>query len=235
MRSILRRLTLILKVWLAALLASPEDPRQGFELASQRQQELLDKVRQARARIARAKGQLEARAAKARGKLLQIDEHARLAVAAGRDDVARSVIHRRIVGGDQLDKLERQIAEIEHEEHEVTLVEQRLEAHIEAFFAREELIAARYSTAEAQVQVREALGGVSDELAGLSTALERAERTTDRMQARASALDHLAGLGVLDAPGDAGGDGSEPLRIGGPRPETVEEKLASLKREAGMG
>ena len=105
------------------------------------------------------------------------------------------------MGGDELDRLERQVTEIEHEERELTLVEQRLEAQIETFFARREVIAARYSTAEAHVEVREALGGVSDELAGLGTALERAEQTTDRMQARASALDHLADLGVLDDPG----------------------------------
>lgn len=235
MRSILRRLVLVFKVRLAALLSSAEDPRQVFELANQRQQELLDKVRQARARIARAKDQLEAKTAEARVKLLQLDEQARAAVTAGRDDVARFVLHRRVAGGDELDGLERQVTEIEHEERELTLVEQRLEAQIETFFARREVIAARYSTAEAHVEVREALGGVSDELAGLGTALERAEQTTDRMQARASALDHLAELGVLDDPGDRLEDDSAPVETGGSRSEVVEAKLASLKREASAG
>ena len=235
MRSILRRLTLVLKVWVAALLAPAEDPRQVFELASQRQQELLDKVRQARARIARAKEQLKAKTAEARVKLLRLDEQARAAVTAGRDDVARSVLHRRVVGGEELDRLERQVAETEREERELAIVEQRLEAQIETFFARREVIAARYSTAEAHVEVREALGGVSDELAGLGTALESAERRTDRMQARASALDHLADLGVLDAPGESTGDGPTFSEIGAPVSATVEVKLASLKREAGTG
>ena len=234
MRSILRRLVFVLKVWSAALLSSAEDPRQVFELASRRQQELLDKVRQARARIARAKDQLEAKTAEARVKLLQLDDQARVAVAAGSDDMARFVLHRRVVGGGELDRLERQVTEIEHEERELTLVEQRLEAQIETFFARREVIAARYSTAEAHVEVREALGGVSDELAWPG-ALERAEQATDRMQARASALDHLAELGVLDDPGDPLEDDSAPVETGESRSEVVEEKLASLKREASTG
>jgi phage shock protein A len=185
--------------------------------------------------MARAKEQLEAKTAEARAKLLQLDGQARAAVTAGRDDVARFVLHRRVAGGDELDGLERQVTEIEQEEGELTLVEQRLEAQIETFFARREVIAARYSTAEAHVEVREALGGVSDELAGLGTALERAEQTTDRMQARASALDHLAGLGVLDDPGDPLEGDSAPVETGGTRSEVVEEKLASLKREASAG
>ena len=78
-------------------------------------------------------------------------------------------------------------------------------------------------------------GGVSDELAGLGTALERAEQTTDRMQARASALDHLADLGVLDDPGDRLEADSAQVETGESRSEVVEEKLASLKREASPG
>jgi hypothetical protein len=55
------------------------------------------------------------------------------------------------------------------------------------------------------------------------------------MQARASALDHLAELGVLDDPGDRLEDDSAPVETGGSRSEVVEAKLASLKREASAG
>jgi len=55
------------------------------------------------------------------------------------------------------------------------------------------------------------------------------------MQARASALDHLADLGVLDDPGDRLEADSAQVETGESRSEVVEEKLASLKREASPG
>ncbi|MCH8185737.1 MAG: PspA/IM30 family protein, partial [Chloroflexi bacterium] len=51
MTSILRRLTLIIKVWMNKLLAPAQDPRQVFADAYQRQQATLLKVRQAMANV----------------------------------------------------------------------------------------------------------------------------------------------------------------------------------------
>ena len=56
------------------------------------------------------------------------------------------------------------------------LTEQRLSSEIEAFYARQEFIEARYSAAEAQVRIGEALGGISDDLSELGRAMEQAER-----------------------------------------------------------
>ena len=232
MKSIFRRLILVLKVRLAALLATAEDPRQAVEVASQRQIELLGKVRQAQISMADSRDQLEAKRGEARLKLAELDEQARLAVANGRDDVARSVLHRRVVGGDELTKLELQIEETQREEQAIAQVENRLATMIETFAARQEVISARYSTAEAHVQVREALVGVSDELSGLGSALDQAERRTDRMQARASALDQLAELGVLEASDDNLEEVRMPTEADVPADAAVEERLASLKRAA---
>ena len=66
----------------------------------------------------------------------------------------------------------------QQEERALELVEQRLAAQIEAFFARQEVLEARYTTAEAEVRVGEVMGGVSEELADLTRALERAEQTS---------------------------------------------------------
>jgi phage shock protein A len=102
-------------------------------------------------------------------------------------------------------------------------------AQIQAVAARQELLEAQYSTAEAHVQVHEALGGVSEELDGLGDALEQAEQRTDRMQARASALDRLVDAGVLDMPV---GDWPSLASTEDQTSEVVEERLAALKRQA---
>ena len=61
MRSILRRIRLILRALAHALLASAEDPRQTFAVAHHRQQQMLEKVRQAQSKLRSAKQQLIAK------------------------------------------------------------------------------------------------------------------------------------------------------------------------------
>ena len=154
MNSILRRLVLIVKVWLNTLFASAEDPRQVFAAAYQRQRELLQKVRLAHAKVSASKGQLQAKTADAERKLPQLEEQARRALLAGREDSARFALQLRQVAADELHNLEEQVRAVQEEEQVLALVEQRLTAEIEAFFARQEVLAARYSTAEAQVDQR---------------------------------------------------------------------------------
>jgi phage shock protein A len=235
MKSILRRLMLIPKVWLHALFASAQDPRQVFVAAYQHQRELLEKVRLAQANIAVSKRRLQAKTAETERKLPQLDEQARQALLAGREESARFALQLRQVAVEELHNLERQVRDIEDEEQVLSLVEQRLAAQIEAFFARQEVLAARYSTAEAQVQINEALSGVSDELAGLGQAMERAEQRTEDMQARVSAIDQLVEMGILEAPGRPLGDLLQLKQGDDESSQAVEEKLAALKRELGDG
>ena len=234
MKSILRRLTLIIKIWLRALLAPAENPRQTFEAAHGLQQELLRKVRVAQANITASKRQLEAKTAEAREKLPRLQEQARQALVGGREDLARLALQRRQVTMEELQTLEPQVEEIEQEEGVLSIVEQRLATRIEAFFARQDLLAARYSSAEAQVRIQEALGGISDELAGFGHALERAEHRTENMQARAYALDEMVDLGILDVHGHPMGDAVARIIADDQASEAVEDQLAALKRQAGL-
>ena len=59
------------------------------------------------------------------------------------------------------------------------------------------MVAARYSAAHAHVRISEAITGVSGELAELGMAVGRAEEKTERMRARATAIDALIESGSL--------------------------------------
>ena len=234
MTTILRRLKLLLKVWLDALLAPAEDPRQVFVLAYQRQRQLLTNVQRAQEHIAASTQQLESKTAAAKEKLPQLEEQARQALVAGREDVARFALQLRQVAVEDLQQLEGQVGELEREQQTLSLVEQRLSTQIEAFFARQEVLAARYSTAEAQVRVSEALGGVSEEMADLGVAIERAEQTTENMQARVTAIDRLVESGILDTPMRPTLSGDPGRLAAAEASEDVEERLAALKTELGV-
>ncbi|MDP6183328.1 MAG: PspA/IM30 family protein, partial [Gammaproteobacteria bacterium] len=95
---------------------------------------------------------------------------------------------------------------------------------------RRDAMSARYSAAQAQVKAGEAITGVSSELSELTRALGRAEEKTDRMQARAYAIDELIDSGALALPGGDGDIVERELRE-----ITVEEELASYKAELIQG
>ena len=235
MTSILRRLTLILKVWLNRLLAPAEDPREVFAVAYRRQRDLLAKVQRAQLNIARSREQLKAKTAAAREKLPQMEEQARQALRGGREDIARFALQLRQVAVEDIDQLEAQVKEVEQEQQNLSMVEQRLTTQIDAFFARQEVLLAQYDRAAAHVGINEAMSGVSDELAGLGTALERAEQTTEDMQARAAAIDQLVESGILDAPGRPA-LGAAPRQLADVEAsEDIERRLAELKSDLGVG
>lgn len=175
--------------------------RQTFASPYVRQQQLLERVQQALADLRGAKTRLSDQTSEVEAKLPQLQEQARRALIAAREDLARLALERRQIAIGELAQLRPHLAEVETEEQRLALVEQRVSTEIEAFRARQEVIAARYSAAEAQVRINEALGGVSQEIADLTDALQKAEETTEHMQARATAIDELVQAGILDTPG----------------------------------
>lgn len=68
---------------------------------------------------------------------------------------------------------------------------------VELFRSKKEILKAQYSAAEAQVRVKESITGISRELADLSTTMDRAEDKTEKMMAKAQALDEMVDSEVL--------------------------------------
>lgn len=212
------------------LLSPAEDPRQTHVSTFERQRGLLVKVQTALQEVATAKSRLEAKAAETRAKLPQLEELAVQALREEHEDLARLRLQRRQLAGIELQGLEKQLLEIEREEHRLSLTEQRLSSQLAAFYTRQELIAARYSAAEAQVHIGEALSGVSTELAELSQAMAQAERKSVQMQARAAAIDRLVDEGLLEIPAAVDlAVGDDFLAEG--EIVDVEEQLTALKAE----
>jgi len=231
MIALIRRLKLLMKVWLDSLLSPAEDPREVFALAHRRQRDLLDNVRRALATVKGSRQQLVRNSEEAQGRLPQLEVRARQALVAGREDQARFALQLRQVVVEENKDLEAQILQMEEEERTLSLVEHRLTTQIAAFFARQEALAARYSSAEAQIRIREALGGVSEELSGLDSALERAEETTENMQARVTAIDQLVETGILEMPAYRPDGATQAQLTAGLLDGDVEEMLATLKQE----
>jgi len=195
----LDRLGRKLKEGTAAALAAAPDPRQSGPGSYRRQRELLDEVAAAIRDVVAARERLEASAGAVRGRLPALEDQARAELKAGRRTLARLALQRRQVAQAELQALEAQLGEVEQEEAGLVAVQQRLSVQIDAFAARQEVIRARYSAAEAQVRIGEAMTGVSADFADLTHALQRAEEKTQTLQARATAIDRLVQDGDLES------------------------------------
>jgi phage shock protein A len=221
-----------LKQGTAAALAAAPDPRVVNISSYQKQRALLDQVAAAIQEVVAARKRLETSTEAVRGRLPALEQQARDQLKAGRRSAARLALERRHVAQQELQALEGQLDEVQGEEARLVEVQQRLSVQIDAFAARQEVIRARYSAAEAQVRIGEAMTGVSTDFEDLTQALQRAEEKTQTLQARATAIDRLVQEGDLVTlvpalPETGGAASSQPSGA----ESDIDRQLEALERE----
>ncbi len=233
---LLSRMGTVLKAKMNALLDATENPSENLDYSYQKQLELLQQVKRGIVDVVTSKRRLQLQAARIQEQLSQLDQQAAQAVGAGRDDLARLALQRKQAVQQQLTSLESQMSDLEQEQQRLTVAESRLSTKVEAFRTRKETIKAQYTAAEAQVRIGEAVHGLSEEMADLGMAIERAEEKTEKMRARASAIDELVEQGVLADPlaRDTDPVSRELNQLAAQ--QNVENELAALKqRQLGGG
>lgn len=224
-----QRIKLFFKVRTSAELDRMEDPRQVMDYAVHEQEAFLQTVRRGLVDVATAKQQLAQQVKAAHLRIPRLEEQARQAVAADREDLARMALNRKQTAVYELEGLELQLAELEDEERKLIAAEQEIADRVASFRIHKEATAARYTAAETQVKIGETLSGVSGELGELSLALGRAEEKTRQMIARASALDALMAGGSFEPTTLRGEDMVERELRQISAGNAVEQELAALK------
>jgi len=223
------RIKLLFKVRTSAELDRMEDPRQVMEYAVHEQEAFLQTVRRGLVDVATAKQQLAQQVKMANTRIPRLENQARQAVAADREDLARMALNRKQTAVYELQGLELQLAELEDEERKLIAAEQQIADRVASFRIHKEATSARYTAAETQVKIGETLSGVSGELGELSLALGRAEEKTRQMIARASALDALMAGGSFEPTVLGSGDMVERELRQISATTAVEQELAALK------
>jgi phage shock protein A len=218
----------IVKSKMNRILDNAEDPRESLDYSYEKQMEMLRNVKRGVVEMVTTKRRLELQAAKAQENLAKLDSQARKALEMGREDLARLALERKQAAIAELDGLDQQIAGLELEQEKLTQAEQRLQAKVQAFRTKKEIIKAQYSAAQAQVRIGSALSGLSEEMGDISLAVERAETKTETLRAKAGAIDELAASGVLDDPMGGQDDLSRQLEQVSSS-ASVEAELAALK------
>lgn len=228
---LLDRMSTVIGAKMNKIMGKLEDPRETLDYSYEKQLELLQNVKRGVADVTTSKKRLELQKAKLQMNIDQADAQAKDAVKAGRDDLAKMALERKVALQAQSASLDQQIADLTAEQQKLMAAESRLATKVESFRAKKETIKAQYSAAEAQVKVTESVTGISEEMADVGLAVERAENKTEEMRARSAALDELLESGVLED--YSGGDKIERELAKAKAQSDVETQLARLKAEAG--
>lgn len=227
---LLNRMSTVIKQKVNVLLDKYEDPREALDYSYTKQIELVNKLRRSLAEVVTARKRLEMQKAKLWDNIRTLDEQARRSLDAGREDLARLALERKNANLIQTQGLDKQIEEMKMEEKKLEENSKRLSAKVEEFRSKKEIIKAQYSAAEATVKIKESVTGISEEMTDVGMAMNRAEDKTEKMKAKAMALDEMINSGVL-TDYTSNKDEIERELENITVQSSVEEELAKLKSE----
>ena len=231
------RMSTVVKAKVSKLLDRAEDPAETLDYSYEKQLEQLQSVKRGIADLVTAKKRLQMQEASVQQQIAKLDDQARQAMAAGREDLARTALERKHLADGEMQSLDQQVSQLEDQQQKLTDSEQKLRVKVEAFRSKKEVIKAQYSAAEAQVQISEAATGVGEEMADVGLAMQRALDKTQNMQARADAVGELEAAGTFDdltSLGPPQDDIDRQLDQLG-RSSAVDDDLAKMKAELGTG
>ncbi len=227
---IMSRMSTVFQAKISKLLERAEDPMETLDYSYEKQLELLQQVKRGIVEVVTSKRRLQMQAAQLQQNSAKLTNQAQQAVTAGRDDLARLALQRKQDMAQQLQGLDQQIASLEDEQNRLTAAEQRLQAKVESFRTHKEVVKAQYSAAEAQVKIGESVTGLSEEMADMGMTIQRAEEKTQRLRAKAGAIDELVAAGTLEDV--TGSQDSLDRELGQITiSKNVEDELAAMKKQ----
>ncbi|MBA3284352.1 MAG: PspA/IM30 family protein [Nitrosopumilus sp.] len=191
------RLVNLIKQKVNKVLDNHEDPNEALDYSAVKQAELIQRLRRDIVEVVASKKRLEMQKSRILENINKLDEQAKAAVKAGRDDLARLALERKNANLNQIKELDTQIMAIQNEQNKLENAEKRLSAKVEEFKSRKEIIKAKYSSAEAQVRIKENITGISEEMSDIGMSMSRAEEKTEAMQSKAMAMDEMIESGAL--------------------------------------
>jgi phage shock protein A len=235
MAGLIERTVTVIQAKLSKLIGRAEDPRETLDYSYEKQLEMLQNFKRGVADVVTAKKRLQLQAQKLEQGVVKLDSQAREAIGAGREDLARTALERKVGVQQQLQDLDRQTQELEAQQQKLVENERTLSTRIESFRSEKEVIKAQYSAAEAQVKIGEAATGIGDQMQNTGQAVQRAREKTEEMQARGQAMDELIASGTLEDVTSGGTTQLDRELAQIASQSEVDKELEKMKAEVGAG
>ena len=215
-------------------LDAAEKPDEMLDLSYEKMLEQITQVRRALVDIAASKKRLELQEEQFQHTLDHLQDQAKQALAANREDLAKEALSRKAAAQQQIDQMEPQVQQLTEEEQKLTQTLDALQKRVNDFRTQKETLKAQYTAAKAVSTVDESAAGISKSFNDSGATLQRAQDKIATMQARSGALDELLESGVLEDVGGGTDDIQKELDQVG-QDSQVDSELAALKAQLGTG
>jgi phage shock protein A len=215
-------------------LDAAEKPDEMLDLSYEKMLEQLTQVRRALVDIAASKKRLELQEEQLQHSVDHLQDQAKQALQANREDLAKEALARKATAQQQIDEMAPQHQQLEDEEQKLTQTLNVLQKRVNDFRTQKETLKAEYTAAAAVSSVDESTAGISKSFKDSGQTLQRAQDKIATMQARSGALDELLESGVLEDVGGGTDDIQKELDQVGKDAE-VDKELDALKAQLGTG
>jgi phage shock protein A len=234
MASIFQRAHDIVQAKANKALDAAEKPDEMLDLSYEKMLEQLTQVRRALVDIAASKKRLELQEEQLQHSVDHLQDQAKQALQANREDLAKEALARKATAQQQIDEMEPQHQQLVEEEQKLTQTMNVLQKRVNDFRTQKETLKAEYTAAAAVSSVDESTAGISKSFKDSGQTLQRAQDKIATMQARSGALDELLESGVLEDVGGGSDDIQKELDQVG-KDANVDSELAALKAQLGTG
>jgi phage shock protein A len=213
-------------------LDAAEKPDEMLDLSYEKMLEQITAVKRSLVDIAASRKQLELQEQQLQHSVDHLQDQAKQALTAGREDLAKEALARKATAQAQIDAMEPQHQQLTEEEDKLTHTLQSLQERVNQFRSQKEVLKAQYTASSAMASVNESVSGISKSFSDSGAALQRAQDKIANMQARSGALDELLESGALEDVGGGGDDIQKELDEVATK-SNVDQELAALKASMG--
>ena len=116
---LMSRISTVVKAKINRLVDDAENPAENLDYAYEKQREMLQNVKRGIVEMVTTKRRLQLQAEKVRASIVNVENQARQAMAAGREDLARMALQRKQTALIELEGLDEQIAQLELEQEKL--------------------------------------------------------------------------------------------------------------------
>jgi phage shock protein A len=213
-------------------LDSAERPDEMLDLSYEKMLEQITQVKRSLVDISASRKQLELQEQQLQHSVDHLEDQAKQALSAGREDLAKEALARKATAQSQIDAMDPQHQQLGEEEEKLEQTLAALQQRVNQFRSQKEVLKAQYTASKAMSGVDESVAGISKSLGDSGAALERAQDKIANMQARSSALDELLESGALEDVGSGDDDVQRELDEVSSK-SNVDQELAALKAQMG--
>ncbi|MBO0825478.1 MAG: PspA/IM30 family protein [Actinobacteria bacterium] len=213
-------------------LDAAENPNEMLDYSYEQMLDQVTQVRRAVVEITAAKKRLDLQEQQLRHSVDHLQEQAKVALAQNREDLAREALSRKAAAEQEIKEMGERRSQLDDEEQKMTQSLATLQARVNDFRTRKEVLKAQYTAAAATSSEDAEAAGISRTVGDTGEALQRAQDKIALMQSRASATDELLQSGVLEDVGGGTDDINRELAEVG-RNAQVDQELAALKAQTG--